>query len=115
MYDISEMSVETTEEITEFIEVIKKDWEEIITDVNQLDLISSSQYAKQDEKPVVAIWGIGFKNCPKHPIKDHRPSTAEQFNDLINWFKDRGCYVVGGVPIDWRTGERGETNPTFAI
>ncbi len=113
MYDISEMSVETTEERTEFIEVIKKDWEEWVANVNQLDLISSPQYIKQDGKPVVAIWGIGFKNCPKHPIKDHRPSTAEQFNNLINWFKDRGCYVVGGVPIDWRTGERGETKEGF--
>ena len=104
MYDISIMSEETTEERTEFIEVIKKDWEEWVANVNQLDLISSPQYVKQDGKPVVAIWGTGFKT---------HPGTAEQFNDLINWFKDRGCYVVGGVPIDWRTGERGETKEGF--
>ncbi|HEX7304771.1 discoidin domain-containing protein [Lentzea sp.] len=56
---------------------------------------SSPAYARQNGKPVVCIWGFGF-NDPG------RPFTPEACQDVVNWFKARGCYVIGGVPTHWR-------------
>jgi hypothetical protein len=61
---------------------------------------ASPQYARQNGKPVVCIWGFGF-NDANHPF-----STAECL-DVIAWFKAQGCYVAGGVPREWRTGGAG--------
>ncbi|MEZ0068213.1 hypothetical protein ABIA32_004237 [Streptacidiphilus sp. MAP12-20] len=61
---------------------------------------ASSAYAKQNGKPVVCIWGFGF-NDSKHPW------DAVTCLDVVNWFKSQGCYVIGGVPREWRTGVNG--------
>jgi chitodextrinase len=61
---------------------------------------SSSAYAKQNGKPVVCIWGMGFNDS-------NHPATAAAALDVINWFKGQGCYVIGGVPREWRTGTGG--------
>jgi hypothetical protein len=61
---------------------------------------ASGAYAKQNGKPVVCIWGFGF-NDANHNF------TAAQCLDVINWFKGQGCYVIGGVPREWRTGVGG--------
>ena len=67
---------------------------------------ASSAYAKQNGKPVVCIWGFGF-NDVNHNF------TAAQCLDVINWFKSQGCYVIGGVPREWRTGVGG-SRPGFS-
>lgn len=61
---------------------------------------ASSAYAVQNGKPVVCIWGFGF-NDANHPF-----STTACL-DVINWFKSQNCYVIGGVPREWRTGVGG--------
>jgi hypothetical protein len=61
---------------------------------------ASSAYARQNGKPVVGIWGFGFSDA-NHPWD---PATCL---DVINWFKGQGCYVMGGVPREWRTGGAG--------
>jgi len=61
---------------------------------------ASSAYARQNGKPVVAIWGFGFND-------DNHPWSAAACLDVANWFKNRGCYVIGGVPREWRTGTGG--------
>jgi len=61
---------------------------------------ASTAYAKQNGKPVVCVWGFGF-NDTNHNF------TADQCLDVINFFKAQGCYVVGGVPREWRTGVGG--------
>ncbi len=58
---------------------------------------SSSAYARQNGKPVVGIWGFGFND-------GNHPWDANTCLDVINWFKGRGCYVMGGVPTWWRSG-----------
>ncbi|MEV6113107.1 discoidin domain-containing protein [Streptomyces sp. NPDC052109] len=74
---------------------IKTDW------TNKMSAhTASSAYAKQNGKPVVCIWGFGF-NDSNHPF------TADACLDVINWFKSQGCYVIGGVPREWRTGTGG--------
>ncbi|MET9588398.1 xylosidase, partial [Streptomyces sp. NPDC006539] len=61
---------------------------------------SSSAYARQNGKPVVCIWGFGFND-------DNHPFSVDACLDVINWFKGQGCYVIGGVPREWRTGGAG--------
>ncbi|SED37219.1 hypothetical protein SAMN04490356_8172 [Streptomyces melanosporofaciens] len=58
---------------------------------------SSSAYARQNGKPVVGIWGFGFNEANK-------PWSAADCLDVVNWFKSQGCYVMGGVPTHWRSG-----------
>ena len=61
---------------------------------------ASSAYAFQNGKPVVSIWGFGFNDS-------NHPWDAATCLDVVNWFKSQGCYVIGGVPREWRTGTGG--------
>jgi hypothetical protein len=61
---------------------------------------ASSAYAFQNGKPVVCIWGFGFSDS-------NHPWDAATCLDVVNWFKGQGCYVIGGVPREWRTGTGG--------
>jgi len=60
----------------------------------------SSAYARQNGKPVVCIWGFGYND-------NNHNFTAAACLDVVNWFKGQGCYVIGGVPREWRTGDGG--------
>ena len=84
MYDISGWDT--------FQADLKSDWTDHI--INELHLTDSPAYAKQDGKPVICIWGLGFLD---------RPGTAATSLDVINYFKQKGLYVIGGVGNDWRT------------
>ncbi|EAU63689.1 glycoside hydrolase family 71/99-like protein [Stigmatella aurantiaca] len=95
MYDVSGLSDAT------FLQMVKDDWTNRI--VGQLQLPSSSRYATQDGKPVVSIWGLGFTD---------RPGSAAQASELIDWFRNQGAYVIGGVPTHWRTSS-GDSKPGF--
>jgi hypothetical protein len=71
---------------------IKADW------LNKMSAHAASPaYARQNGKPVVGIWGFGFND-------GNHPWDAATCLDVINWFKARNCYVMGGVPTWWRTG-----------
>lgn len=88
-YDTSSSGMEAT-----WDETIKMDW---VYNVEQNNLTTSPAYAKVGNKPVVQLWGLGFAG-------GKNPGTAAETIALINFFKARGCYVVGGVPRGWRTG-----------
>lgn len=77
------------------LEAIKTDWTNTITSTSALNLLSSPNYAKQNGKPVVCIYGLGYAS---------HPSSAAEALDLINWFKTQGCYVAGSCPGQWRSG-----------
>lgn len=81
---------------------IKEDWKDTLID--KLHITSSKAYAHHDGKPVVCIYGFGYKNWP---------ATAEQALDIIKFFKEQGCYVIGSVPGAWRTNN-GDSKPDFA-
>ena len=66
---------------------------------------ASAAYARQNGKPVVCIWGFGF-NDPG------RPFAPAPCLEVITWFKNQGCYVIGGVPTWWRTGVN-DSRPGF--
>ncbi|MBL1113183.1 xylosidase [Streptomyces sp. 110] len=71
---------------------MKQDW----TDKMKAHTASSA-YARQNGKPVVGIWGFGFNEANK-------PWSAADCLDVVNWFTSQGCYVMGGVPTHWRSG-----------
>ncbi|MER8073284.1 discoidin domain-containing protein [Streptomyces sp. NPDC094034] len=58
---------------------------------------ASPAYARQNGKPVVGIWGFGFN-------EPNKTWSAPVCLDVVNWFKAQGCYVMGGVPTHWRSG-----------
>lgn len=92
MYDVSGWTNMQSE--------VKTDW------TNKMSAYTaSSAYAKQNGKPVVCIWGFGFND------NNHTWSAAVCL-DVINWFKNQGCYVIGGVPTHWRT-ESDDSRPGF--
>ncbi|SFF31636.1 F5/8 type C domain-containing protein [Actinacidiphila alni] len=92
MYDVSDWTNMQSE--------IKADW------TNKMRAhTASSAYAVQNGKPVVCIWGFGFAD-------NQRPFDAASCLDVVNWFKGQGCYVIGGVPTWWRTGDR-DSRPGF--
>ena len=86
MYDISGWNT--------FQADLKTDWTDHI--VGELHLTDSAAYAKQDGKPVVCIWGLGYN--------DH-PGTPQTTLEIINYFKNKGMYVIGGLGNDWRTAD----------
>src|SRR3954453_16897300 len=57
-----------------------------------------SRYLRHRGKPVVLLWGLGFKD---------RPWTPEQAAELVDFFKHDsqygGVYLIGGVDAHWRT------------
>jgi hypothetical protein len=55
--------------------------------------LGSPNYAKQDGKPVIGIWGCGFED---------RPCTTTQTQSIIHWLKGKGYYAYGGIPGWWR-------------
>ncbi|MYS19548.1 Fibronectin type III domain-containing protein [Streptomyces sp. DvalAA-14] len=93
MYDVSDWTNMQSE--------IKTDWTS-----KMKAHTASSAYATQNGKPVVCIWGFGFAD-------NQRPFDAASCLDVVNWFKDQGCYVIGGVPTWWRTGDR-DSRPGFS-
>ncbi|WP_328913057.1 MULTISPECIES: discoidin domain-containing protein [unclassified Streptomyces] len=93
MYDVTDWTNMQSE--------IKTDW------TNKMKAYTaSSAYATQNGKPVVCIWGFGFND-------DKRPWAPAPCLDVVNWFKAQGCYVIGGVPTWWRTGDR-DSRPGFS-
>ncbi len=95
MYDVSGWTTMQSE--------IKTDWTSKMSTHT-----SSSAYAKQNGKPVVCIWGFGFND-------GNHPWDANTCLDVINWFKGQGCYVVGGVPREWRTGTGGSRSGFLGV
>ena len=73
---------------------IKADWT-----VKMSAHTASRAYASQNGKPVVCILGFGYKH---NDLWD-----ASACLDVVNWFKAHGCYVIGRVPREWRTGDGG--------
>lgn len=86
MYDISGWAT--------FQADLESDWNDRIT--TKLHLTDSPAYARQDGKPVVAIWGMGFLDRPGDPTSSL---------DVVDFFKAKGLYVIGGVAPDWRTAD----------
>ncbi|GAA3950229.1 T9SS type A sorting domain-containing protein [Chitinophaga oryziterrae] len=80
----------------DLVEGIKRDW---VYQMEQIyALTSSGAYATVNGKPVVELWGLGYSTI----TVDRTQALA-----LAQFFKDRGCYVIAGVPRDWRLMDGG--------
>lgn len=80
----------------DIVEGIKRDW---VFQMEQIyALTSSTAYATVNGKPVVEIWGLGYSSI----LVNKTQALA-----LAQFFKSRGCYVIAGVPRDWRLRNEG--------
>src|SRR4051812_17583573 len=74
--------------------IVMKDWKFLCDEVKVRE---DSRYLHHQGKPVVLLWGLGFKD---------RPWTPEQAEELIRFFKSDpkygGVYLIGGVDPPWR-------------
>lgn len=91
MYDISGVKDDGT-----LYNKLINDWKYL---VDTYDVLNAPGYVKEDGRPVIAIWGIGFKD---------RGLKPETFKAIIDYFHTTAdpkyrAYVMGGVPDGWRT------------
>ena len=73
------------------LETLTKDWKWFC---NSFGVLTDSNYARENNKPVVFIWGLPF------PDRKFTPDTADA---SVEFFKKQGAYVIGGIPGNWRT------------
>jgi hypothetical protein len=75
--------------------LVMNDWKFLCDKVGVRD---DSRYLRHHGKPVVLLWGLGFKD---------RPWTPEQGAELVEFFKHDpnygGVYLIGGIDPHWRT------------
>jgi len=93
MYDISGHPRETV------VEAVERDWVHL---VDTLRMTESPQYLQHHGRPLLAIWGLGFRD---------RSPTPEQAAELIDFFKNNPepryrVTLLGGIPARWRTLSR---------
>jgi hypothetical protein len=82
---------------------VKNDWKFLC---DEQKVRTDPRYLHHQGKPVVLLWGLGFKD---------RPWTPAQGGELVEFFKNHptygGVYLIGGVDPYWRTlrgGSRSE-------
>ena len=93
MYDLSGLGKGGTESVIE-------DWKHLVGDLGITKDARDRSYIYHKEKPVVAVWGVGFS--------DNRKYTLEDCEKLIDFLKNDPVYggntVVLGVPSYWLRG-----------
>ena len=83
--------------------VVLEDWRHLRT---RMKIGSDAAALHLGGKPLVAIWGIGFKDRPEYSVDECR--------ELIRSLEADGCAVLCGVPTGWRTLDR-DARPTAAL
>ena len=88
MYDLSGLQAG-------HIKAVMDDWRQLRM---KMQITDDPAYLHHRGKPVVAIWGIGFR--------DRTGYTLDECRQLIHFFKNDsesgGCTVMLGVPAHWR-------------
>lgn len=107
MYDLSGLPANS-------IEKVKDDWRMLVDGMKLTRDPNDQAYMHHRGKPLVAVWGIGFKPSAK---KD-RAYTLAECAELIKFLqqdpKYGGCSVMIGIPSGWRTFSRDSVNdPAF--
>ena len=101
MYDLSGSD-------SERVAYLEKDWNEIVAEFKLLDMEENPTYLRHNGKPLMTIWGVGFKDGRKYSIKD--------VADLVNLLKGptNKVSIMLGVPYYWRTLRKDtENNPAL--
>ncbi len=86
MYDLSGMNGAAA------LQALSRDWQHLTHDLHMTD---SPSYVYDRGRPVVGLWGLGFKD---------RDITPQQAAALIDFFHKSSvpATVLGGVPTSWR-------------
>ena len=79
--------------------LIMEDWRKLS---DRLGIFDDPNYLREDGKPIVAIWGVGFNDGRKYTL----PEVATLIEFLKNDPKYGGCHILLGVPTYWRTLDR---------
>jgi len=107
MYDLSGLPANSMERV-------KDDWRMLVDGMRITRDPNDKAYLHHRGKPLVAVWGIGFKPSAK---KDRAYSLAE-CADLVKFLQQDpqygGCSVMIGIPTGWRMLTRDSVNdPSF--
>jgi len=98
MYDLSGLKG-TGQDCSNLIE----DWKYLVDSMRVTNQKGTQTYLFHNDKPLVAIWGIGFPDRPYNT----RDIGIERFIDFLqNDAEYGGCSVMVGVPTFWRTLDR---------
>ena len=107
MFDISRANISVENAPGTMVEDIKAYWR-LLVDEHGLNDNTNKHLVTYKQKPIVAIWGVGFSREDKY--------TLDDVQDLIDYFKDDptygGCSVLLGVPRSWRTLNNDAVNDT---
>lgn len=80
--------------------VVQNDWKRLVREKRVVRDGSDASYFRHHGKPLVALWGLGFKD---------RAPMLEEWGALIDFLRDDsecgGCAIMLGVPYHWRTQE----------
>ena len=91
MYDLTSMSAAR-------IAAVKDDWRFL---VKEMGILKDPAYQKHAGRPVLALWGVGFRN------RDYGPAEIEPLIDFLkNDPECGGLTIMLGTPTHWRAGER---------
>ena len=100
MFDISNANATGT-----MVADIKTYWQQLVTE-HGLNNNANKHLVTYNQKPIVAIWGVGFSREDNY--------TLDDVQALINYFKNDptygGCSVLLGVPRSWRTLDNDATS-----
>ncbi|MBE6767960.1 MAG: hypothetical protein E7549_03510 [Ruminococcaceae bacterium] len=68
-------------------------------------MLASPAYAHAHGRPVMCVWGLS-------PLEGKRYPPADEALELVRWLKERGYFVIGGLPDNsWAE----ETGPYAAV
>jgi len=88
MYDLSGLGPRE-------VAVVSEDWERLKSE-RRLGR-SDASYLRFRDRPLVALWGIGFND---------RETDFDGWRELVRAMRADGCSVMLGVPYYWRTLDR---------
>ena len=74
---------------------------DVIRNIEGKGLIASPACAHVGDRPVICIWGLS-------PLEKGRYPAAADALAFIQWLKERGYYVIGGLPDNGWAEETGE-------
>jgi len=85
---------------------IFNDWKELVDNLALTSGGNDQPYLYHNGKPLVALWGLGFKS--RHGVNGY---DVQFFTDLVDLFQNDpvygGCSIMLGVVRGWRTADQG--------